>query len=45
MVHAHLDIFIIGFFEDADYDTSTNAVNELFQWWNMYVLYPSMLEY
>ena len=27
MVRAHLDIFIIGFFEDADDDTSTNAVN------------------
>jgi len=27
--------FIVDFFEDADNDDSTNAVNELLQWWNI----------
>jgi hypothetical protein len=34
--------FIVDFFEDAKDDYSINAVNEFIQWWNTYVIYPSM---
>jgi hypothetical protein len=36
--------FIVDFFENAEDNNSTSVVNKLLQWWNRYVLYPSITD-
>jgi hypothetical protein len=36
--------FIVDYFEDAEDGDSTTTINELLQWWNRYVIIPSLSE-